>query len=204
MWIAFRIQYLWYQQQLQQKRGNVDFGCELLSEFSIFDTNNNAKIAGKAGACVVNCFQNSVSLIPTTTPFDKMMQSSQLWIAFRIQYLWYQQQLDFLLSQPASSCELLSEFSIFDTNNNKNIVKNKMHHVVNCFQNSVSLIPTTTRRNNEQKLKQLWIAFRIQYLWYQQQPISFLHEIISCCELLSEFSIFDTNNNVSSDRTIKG
>ncbi|MDD3310326.1 MAG: hypothetical protein PHY69_10265, partial [Dysgonamonadaceae bacterium] len=41
--------------------------------------------------------------------------------------------------------------------------------VVNCFQNSVSLIPTTTRRAEKDRRER--------------------------CELLSEFSIFDTNNN---------
>ena len=143
LWIAFRIQYLWYQQQLWKINPIRPISCELLSEFSIFDTNNNNKHLMKSGGVVVNCFQNSVSLIPTTTIFRTALLST--------------------------SCELLSEFSIFDTNNNVSFSILFALLVVNCFQNSVSLIPTTTHL--------LVPLYRF------------------CCELLSEFSIFDTNNN---------
>ena len=171
LWIAFRIQYLWYQQQrfgflfisitccellsefsIFDTNNNVAASsccsassCELLSEFSIFDTNNNCNFRHSCIIIVVNCFQNSVSLIPTTT--------------IRI--------IVFI----CSCCELLSEFSIFDTNNNYAIETWIKSIVVNCFQNSVSLIPTTTTACYPCVLRLLWIAFRIQYLWYQQQHI---------------------------------
>ena len=171
LWIAFRIQYLWYQQQLFNLFLSRYPCCELLSEFSIFDTNNNELLNHYLDGSVVNCFQNSVSLIPTTTS----RRPSLHW----------------------NSCELLSEFSIFDTNNNHNFVKKLQEQVVNCFQNSVSLIPTTTDWLNIQDVNRLWIAFRIQYLWYQQQPPNSGNTLCFSCELLSEFSIFDTNNNVA-------
>ena len=143
--------------------------CELLSEFSIFDTNNNHSVHHRFRGIVVNCFQNSVSLIPTTTIH--------------------------LHKHQTLSCELLSEFSIFDTNNNKEINEAQRSAVVNCFQNSVSLIPTTTFLHVLLANDRLWIAFRIQYLWYQQQLWLTTWYIAFRCELLSEFSIFDTNNN---------
>jgi len=118
---------------------------------------------------VVNCFQNSVSLIPTTTSSKDISSSTVLWIAFRIQYLWYQQQQSYFFFVQPYCCELLSEFSIFDTNNNSVYSWRTYAIVVNCFQNSVSLIPTTTVLQNAITNKVLWIAFRIQYLWYQQQ-----------------------------------
>ena len=169
----------------------------------------------------MNCFQNSVSLIPITTGFRTKRMLKKLWIAFRIQYLWYQQQPYFELSESWTGCELLSEFSIFDTNNNMEEIRTAPEYVVNCFQNSVSLIPTTTnwyvnrrtvmlwiafriqylwyqqQHHNKRYCSnpKLWIAFRIQYLWYQQQHICKSWLLADCCELLSEFSIFDTNNN---------
>ena len=172
LWIAFRIQYLWYQQQQVQRLQYMPDSCELLSEFSIFDTNNNFVVFNRDNFVVVNCFQNSVSLIPTTTGNVLKRRWRQLWIAFRIQYLWYQQQPVSLKRQRYLRCELLSEFSIFDTNNNKLILLLKQQLVVNCFQNSVSLIPTTTQTANDRVSELLWIAFRIQYLWYQQQQIN--------------------------------
>ena len=170
--------------------------CELLSEFSIFDTNNNYVIVQHINAVVVNCFQNSVSLIPTTTTGWENSICDRLWIAFRIQYLWYQQQQICCTWSNDWCCELLSEFSIFDTNNNKCNGCSICQIVVNCFQNSVSLIPTTTSLFSTGTTLSLWIAFRIQYLWYQQQPETSSKEGDGSCELLSEFSIFDTNNNL--------
>ena len=169
LWIAFRIQYLWYQQQPLVIYLHWHYCCELLSEFSIFDTNNNPIDFSCKIVNVVNCFQNSVSLIPTTTTNLLSSMGEVLWIAFRIQYLWYQQ-------QPWNP-RLLLPF------------------VVNCFQNSVSLIPTTTEAHDRYMEKRLWIAFRIQYLWYQQQLLFWCIRPTCRCELLSEFSIFDTNNN---------
>ena len=169
LWIAFRIQYLWYQQQQSQPRSSYNACCELLSEFSIFDTNNNNVWTINLMAYVVNCFQNSVSLIPTTTKLIQCYFNTMLWIAFRIQYLWYQQQHKGMRAYWQSCCELLSEFSIFDTNNNCEDLFLKLIFVVNCFQNSVSLIPTTTLIALTPLAPLLWIAFRIQYLWYQQQ-----------------------------------
>ena len=150
----------------------------------------------------MNCFQNSVSLIPITTGFRTKRMLKKLWIAFRIQYLWYQQQPYFELSESWTGCELLSEFSIFDTNNNMEEIRTAPEYVVNCFQNSVSLIPTTTSFSFKTSSGVLWIAFRIQYLWYQQQPTGTLTEEPLCCELLSEFSIFDTNNNITIRDTV--
>ena len=44
----------------------------------------------------------------------------------------------------------------------------------------------------------LWIAFIFQYLWdTQQHPLNFI-VLISCCELLSFFSIFGIHNNLTS------
>ena len=171
MWIAFRIQYLWYQQQLSTCELIYVLSCELLSEFSIFDTNNNPEDSSLYKLLVVNCFQNSVSLIPTTTSINNTVNLCALWIAFRIQYLWYQQQQIGAVNVPSTCCELLSEFSIFDTNNNLKMSLHITNLVVNCFQNSVSLIPTTTSLDLWRVTCWLWIAFRIQYLWYQQQPM---------------------------------
>ena len=68
---------------------------------------------------------------------------------------------------------------------------------MNCFHFSVSLGYKTTKGNADSFTDWLWIAFIFQYLWDTKQlPLSF-KILLHCCELLSFFSIFGIQNNLT-------
>ena len=118
LWIAFIFQYLWDTQQRQPRQKRLQYRCELLSFFSIFEIHNNLIVVYKCTSVVVNCFHFSVSLRYTTTSGESKNTGTMLWIAFIFQYLWDTQQ---------QICVL-----------------NCLRSVVNCFHFSVSLRYTTT------------------------------------------------------------
>ena len=95
-----------------------------------------------------------------------------LWIAFIFQYLWDTKQLQVKFLEPIQGCELLSFFSIFGIQNNY-----------------FCLIIV---------INGLWIAFIFQYLWDTKQPAFVNCEDEARCELLSFFSIFGIQNNLTS------
>ena len=144
LWIAFKMRYLWYQQQQLWFWFRYSLGCELLSKWGIFDISNNSISRSKVLSRVVNCFQNEVSLISATTQSSKWVHESKLWIAFKMRYLWYQQQHGVKIISTFSGCELLSKWGIFDISNNSARYHAIINNVVNCFQNEVSLISATT------------------------------------------------------------
>ena len=94
-------------------------------------------------------------------------------------------------------CELLSFFSIFGIQNNTHKILYFLALVVNCFHFSVSLGYKTTLRIYNLTFLQLWIAFIFQYLWDTKQPNTFSLCDSLCCELLSFFSIFGIQNNIT-------
>ena len=143
--------------------------CELLSNFCIFDILNNRNINGTTLNQVVNCFQISVSLIFWTTGAKIAEIRKVLWIAFKFLYLWYSEQPALQPRLSDSSCELLSNFCIFDILNNTD------------FQVYSGIL--------------LWIAFKFLYLWYSEQPTALGRDRSNSCELLSNFCIFDILNN---------
>ena len=165
------MRYLWYQQQLTTPRRISPFCCELLSKWGIFDISNNRQPSRLKGILVVNCFQNEVSLISATTIAYIKIEYIALWIAFKMRYLWYQQQHPMLGTVYTTCCELLSKWGIFDISNNHSLMLIRLELVVNCFQNEVSLISATTLALHFQSIRLLWIAFKMRYLWYQQQPL---------------------------------
>ena len=123
-----------------------------------------------------------------------------LWIAFIFQYLWDTKQLLPLVSEFSKRCELLSFFSIFGIQNNKEKENPKKAVVVNCFHFSVSLGYKTTWSFNRTTKSSLWIAFIFQYLWDTKQLFKMRNGTYFSCELLSFFSIFGIQNNWNSNR----
>ena len=118
LWIAFKICYLWYSEQQIGESIYTKNGCELLSKFAIFDILNNPMNISYRFQTVVNCFQNLLSLIFWTTFVKKGVTNGRLWIAFKICYLWYSEQLFWSFNKNIKCCELLSKFAIFDILNN--------------------------------------------------------------------------------------
>ena len=68
---------------------------------------------------------------------------------------------------------------------------------MNCFHFSVSLGYKTTTTRTWANLQSLWIAFIFQYLWDTKQQTSPFKIKLDCCELLSFFSIFGIQNNIT-------
>ena len=75
LWIAFIFQYLWDTKQQVNDKVEIQFGCELLSFFSIFGIQNNDYVDNETQDAVVNCFHFSVSLgYKTTLSFDSSIE----------------------------------------------------------------------------------------------------------------------------------
>ena len=91
---------------------------------------------------------------------------------------------------------MLSFFSIFGIQNNKNTLLQLVSLVVNCFHFSVSLGYKTTFSVVVPPSIPLWIAFIFQYLWDTKQRSGLSEFLLLCCELLSFFSIFGIQNNL--------
>ena len=72
--------------------------------------------------------------------------------------------------------------------------------VVNCFQILLSSGRRTTNRSYHRGLYWLWIAFKFYYLRDEEQLKTFLFLRSLCCELLSNFIIFGTKNNINDRR----
>ena len=195
LWIAFIFQYLWDTKQHLHKMAGIRDSCELLSFFSIFGIQNNWIIVSFDSIIVVNCFHFSVSLGYKTTPLVYLFDLSPLWIAFIFQYLWDTKQRKHSRIKTKTSCELLSFFSIFGIQNNREIKAGFSFIVVNCFHFSVSLGYKTTHKILFLLWTMLWIAFIFQYLWDTKQLFFKLCYTLQGCELLSFFSIFGIQNN---------
>ena len=126
-----------------------------------------------------------------------------MWIAFIFQYLWDTKQQRRDKYYYSVRCELLSFFSIFGIQNNGTYKVYKVFRVVNCFHFSVSLGYKTTEEYLSNMLWMLWIAFIFQYLWDTKQQDFLSHSSHWCCELLSFFSIFGIQNNISLARKMQ-
>ena len=144
---------------------------------------------------VVNCFQKLLSSWHDTTLYSNMHISTKLWIAFKNYYLRDTTQPSFFVLKWLICCELLSKIIIFVTRHNSKLQKALVSSVVNCFQKLLSSWHDTTVQANEQKMLQLWIAFKNYYLRDTTQPRPSGFVPPSCCELLSKIIIFVTRHN---------
>ena len=149
--------------------------CESLSKFCIFACfKNKFKLQYKTD-CVVNRFQNFVSLHASKTKIVGEIRALKLWIAFKILYLCMLQKPLLKEVYWKKSCESLSKFCIFACF--KNILALGIYGitVVNRFQNFVSLHASKTLGTNRNQSGKLWIAFKILYLCMLQKQWGFLN-----------------------------
>ena len=86
LWIAFKLLYLWHYWQQWWIMKKMFSGCELLSNYCIFDIIDNDGYYRICDDCVVNCFQIIVSL---TLGVCQCNYIWRLWIAFKLLYLWH-------------------------------------------------------------------------------------------------------------------
>ena len=173
LWIAFIFLYLWDTTQLENLNNLLQFCCELLSFFCIFEIQHNYSDYLEKPLIVVNCFHFSVSLRYNTTLPSKFHNLSLLWIAFIFLYLWDTTQLKLLIQHISSCCELLSFFCIFEIQHNQHWKTPHLYRVVNCFHFSVSLRYNTTNLLFLRTSASLWIAFIFLYLWDTTQLMEY-------------------------------
>ena len=190
LWIAFKFFYLRDGSQLLYHVKRNIACCELLSNFSIFVMVRNFTDEVETNRVVVNCFQIFLSSWWFATLTEKRLSRCALWIAFKFFYLRDGSQLYGRSRDQQSSCELLSNFSIFVMVRNFNGKKAIEVRVVNCFQIFLSSWWFATFEGVEMEVYTLWIAFKFFYLRDGSQPAFGLSKLLMCCELLSNFSIF--------------
>jgi len=195
LWFAFKIFDLWCREQQLVSAPTVQFRCDLLSKFSIFDVVNNCSLCTPKSWRVVICFQNFRSLMSWTTSERERVRLKRLWFAFKIFDLWCREQQDMGRLIGNGGCDLLSKFSIFDVVNNRKQIWTIKRTVVICFQNFRSLMSWTTIFIILSFSCKLWFAFKIFDLWCREQRRSWHLASQRSCDLLSKFSIFDVVNN---------
>ena len=127
-----------------------------------------------------------------------------LWIAFKFFYLRDGSQRLYKSHKWLSSCELLSNFSIFVMVRNTYKDVPLTFPVVNCFQIFLSSWWFATLFLNIKASELLWIAFKFFYLRDGSQPNETKLPLLTCCELLSNFSIFVMVRNPAALRQRKG
>ena len=144
---------------------------------------------------VVICLKNCTFVVSTTTLTRAFTTSLLLWFAWKIVPLWYQQQrtslqglsscvviclknCTFVVStttipwmlKTSFSCDLLEKLYLCGINNNRLALLFRCHQVVICLKNCTFVVSTTTIWHVLSKMPQLWFAWKIVPLWYQQQP----------------------------------
>ena len=143
--------------------------CELLSNYYLWHTSNSRKYWPPNCEDVVNCFRITIFDIRATATPLFVRTSSALWIAFELLSLTYEQQPIVKIEDGQISCELLSNYYLWHTSN--------------------STWRTAWRGST------LWIAFELLSLTYEQQLNVFCHNLINCCELLSNYYLWHTSNS---------
>ena len=164
LWIGFKILYLCGLKQFHCVRTTPRKRCELVSKFCIFVVWNSIVYPFSSNICVVNWFQNFVSLWSETVIWycfskcsccelvskfcifvvwnsgsNKSISTTTLWIGFKILYLCGLKQYIWYCFSKCSCCELVSKFCIFVVWNSIGTINQAIYIVVNWFQNFVSL-----------------------------------------------------------------
>ena len=163
-----------------------------------------------SGSSVVNCFQISIFAVANTTSKSGFSPADLLWIAFKLVSLQLQTQLKapsicllivvncfqisiFAVANTTIRCvqilgsRLWIAFKLVSLQLQTQQVRNSIWEtcVVNCFQISIFAVANTTAKNNKNRKKWLWIAFKLVSLQLQTQQTTFSEEVRVCCELLS-------------------
>ena len=93
----------------------------------------------------------------------------RLWFAWKIVPLWYQQQQIVIIKQLLRGCDLLEKLYLCGINNNSIPTTGGLIGVVICLKNCTFVVSTTTTIAFDYTCAQLWFAWKIVPLWYQQQ-----------------------------------
>ena len=171
LWFAWKIVPLWYQQQHNDIKGTVYWGCDLLEKLYLCGINNNGYTDVMTIPVVVICLKNCTFVVSTTTNFSSMKLTA--------------------------SCDLLEKLYLCGINNNNNLSFILLFQVVICLKNCTFVVSTTTCVLLWQTWPWLWFAWKIVPLWYQQQRWWKWRHRSYCCDLLEKLYLCGINNNRS-------
>ena len=146
LWFAFNLLSLTYWKQRKILMDVYSISCDLLSIYYLWHTENNGEGEEKWDNLVVICFQSIIFDILKTTLTDYTIASVTLWFAFNLLSLtyWKQPQAGRLFT--INSCDLLSIYYLWHTENNEAIKWGINFYVVICFQSIIfDILKTTTR-----------------------------------------------------------
>ena len=148
LWFAFNLLSLTYWKQHYFLNGQLVNGCDLLSIYYLWHTENNVCPISTLSAVVVICFQSIIFDILKTTHSGTSSAIITLWFAFNLLSLTY-------WKQPI-------------------VHYDNLPHVVICFQSIIFDILKTTRQRYGLYRHLLWFAFNLLSLtyWKQRKPVN--------------------------------
>ena len=118
--------------------------CDLLEKSYLCGINNNVSSFIALPCSVVICLKNRTFVVSTTTHLPLLLSNLQLWFAWKIVPLWYQQQPSLYKSTPICSCDLLEKSYLCGINNNFFVLRSSCWSVVICLKNRTFVVSTTT------------------------------------------------------------
>ena len=122
-----------------------------------------------SGFTVVICFQSIIFDILKTTRVRSSSPGHLLWFAFNLLSLTYWKQPSVIKYRLVSRCDLLSIYYLWHTENNTLKFKNQRY--------------------------MLWFAFNLLSLTYWKQLVKIFISWQFCCDLLSIYYLWHTENN---------
>ena len=154
----------------------------------------NAELVNELTQHVVNCFELCIFEILNTTWCQGAVLWNMLWIALNYVSLkyWIQHTIKFLAIR--EGCELLWIMYLWNIEYNTDIDKERVFHVVNCFELCIFEILNTTyqRENNDvRSCELLWIMYLWNIEYNTQKPRMFCCAVVNCFELCI-FEILNT------------
>ena len=169
LWFAFNLLSLTYWKQRKTIEDKMREGCDLLSIYYLWHTENNWILVIAMPVPVVICFQSIIFDILKTTSSPELPVQPGLWFAFNLLSLTYWKQPSFCPFTGAGCCDLLSIYYLWHTENN--------------------------RLKERGKPSLLWFAFNLLSLTYWKQPSIVSLSASSSCDLLSIYYLWHTENN---------
>ena len=195
LWFAFNLLSLTYWKQHANQDAYDKQSCDLLSIYYLWHTENNKKYKMHFRLLVVICFQSIIFDILKTTIGLKGITVLLLWFAFNLLSLTYWKQHWPTIPLLLLRCDLLSIYYLWHTENNHRQDGYLLLTVVICFQSIIFDILKTTRPSSGESTSMLWFAFNLLSLTYWKQLHVVSSRLFRCCDLLSIYYLWHTENN---------
>ena len=169
----------------------------MLSIYYLWHTENNSAVPVELLPIVVICFQSIIFDILKTTCNRFSAGYEPLWFAFNLLSLTYWKQHERQIVMHRYCCDLLSIYYLWHTENNLLQMNSERYIVVICFQSIIFDILKTTMLVIDELSSLLWFAFNLLSLTYWKQHNWWDRVSAICCDLLSIYYLWHTENNAA-------